>query len=307
MSTPFPTPPPPTRPHAVVDNLRSALAQYNPAEAWYLGAPSEYYFRVLDLGGFNYGGAGIILSRGAMRIIAPNLARCAALSHEYRLSDATMAKCVLAHGIPPTVLQGLHQNDMGNVAFVMENHPFAPMLSLHRPVPMLPSQALSYLQAYPQGLAQRSFCMIPELGRLQVSAGYSVLIWDKGANGTRMLQYHLPSIIQEGKASTNLATRRVGPKLHLPAANVSVAAKPGGGDGRSWVVTTYSSRGQQGAGAAPMRGLHTVVVREPLLAHRWAHAPTMLCCTAFALMGNGTVLVVHLDDNHHGSCLLDYQ
>jgi hypothetical protein len=60
------------------------------------------------------GGAGIILSRGAMRIIAPNLARCAALTHVDRLSDATLAKCVLIHGIPPTIHPGLHQNDFLN-------------------------------------------------------------------------------------------------------------------------------------------------------------------------------------------------
>jgi hypothetical protein len=46
-----------------------------------------------------------------MRVIAPNLARCAALTHVDRLSDATLAKCVLSHGIPPTIHPGLHQND----------------------------------------------------------------------------------------------------------------------------------------------------------------------------------------------------
>jgi hypothetical protein len=43
-----------------VDNLLAALAPHNPHEAWYIGAPSEYYFRVLDLGGFHYGAARLL-------------------------------------------------------------------------------------------------------------------------------------------------------------------------------------------------------------------------------------------------------
>jgi hypothetical protein len=67
---------------------------------------------------------------------------------------------------------------MHGTAFVMENHRFKPMLSLHRPASMLPSRTLSYLQAYLQGLAQRSTCTVPELGRLQVavSAKFFLLI-----------------------------------------------------------------------------------------------------------------------------------
>ena len=51
----------PTCAHSVVDNLVAALVLYNPNDAWYVGAPSEFYHRVLDLGGFNYGrGCGIV-------------------------------------------------------------------------------------------------------------------------------------------------------------------------------------------------------------------------------------------------------
>ena len=185
----------------------------------------------------------------------------------------------------------------------MENHPFAPMLSLHRPVPMLPNTTLDYLRVNPAGVAQRAFCMVPNLGRLQVSAGYSVLIWDKGVKGTQLLEYHLPSVLADDKASTNLAIKRDAPKMRFLASNVAAAPRLGGA-GRSWMVTTYQRELPKGA---KREGVLTVLVKEPVMPHRWAHAPSMLCCTLLEWKGNGTLLLVHLDDNHHGSCLLEYQ
>jgi hypothetical protein len=185
----------------------------------------------------------------------------------------------------------------------MENHPYVPMLSLHRPVPMLPNTTLDYLRINPAGVAQRAFCMVPKLGRLQVSAGYSALLWDKDAQGTKLLEYHLPSVIADDKASTNLATKKGAPRMRFLASSVAAAPKLGAA-GRSWMVTTYQRELPK---EAKREGLLTLLVKEPVMPHRWAHAPTMLCCTLLEYKGNGSLLLVHLDDNHHGTCLLEYQ
>jgi hypothetical protein len=50
-----------------------------------------------------------------------------------------------------------------------------------------------------------------------------------------------------------------------------------------------------------------VLVKEPVMPHRWPHAPSMPCGRLLDCKRNRTLLLVHLDDDHCRTCLLEFQ
>jgi hypothetical protein len=51
-----------------------------------------------------------------------------------------------------------------------------------------------------------------------------------------------------------------------------------------------------------------VLAKEPVMPRRWARARArMLCCTLLDCERNDTLLLVHLDNDHQGTCLMEFQ
>lgn len=254
------------------------LAGYDPDEPWYIGSISENCYHIHIFGHYSYGGAGIILSRGAMRLMAPTFPSCVKdmVSGE---GDRTLSRCVLAHGIPFTQHMGMHQFDGIGLDYVMDNHPPLPLVSLHRWGPQLPVQLSSYMSLYPAGLAQRSYCMIKGVGRVIVAAGHSVSVWLRETGADEWLWNHLPAKPHPDAVLPFVMRDR------LPAdARYMVAEVVSTVDGqRKYVVTKYTGENLP----EPLSQVQQIVVTEPILPKRWLHAPMHMCCSGST--SNGTL------------------
>jgi hypothetical protein len=304
---------------AVLPNLAPELSKYDPAHPWYIGTPSTVWLKQHAWGNFAVGGAGLILSRGALARMSPTLAGCALVWSQVS-GDKSLSECVLAHGIPLTHHAGLHQSDCWSLQELI-HHPAAPLLSLHKSHPRLSQPVKQALLVNPWAFAQQARCPVTvaeEPHVLHISSGLAATLWP--AKGRHMQQHMLlmpaaradianctPRSMKESDELQHLqpgaqhvtlpvAARRPPPLAHF---NVSTTSA-GCGQASAQVCTTYtlskvpmpSKRHLKGSkpsiNGSLVQDFHTILVQEPLWEDRWRQPPIRLCCSHVNVVTEGT-------------------
>ncbi|KAJ3076320.1 hypothetical protein HDU98_004304 [Podochytrium sp. JEL0797] len=125
--------------YVLLDNYAAHLATLNPDDEWYLGQPNVFAGcdGVTNFGDgplFAQGGAGIVISRGAMKKMVPVLDKCILKYRDCWAGDVRVALCMRDSGVLITQTDQLYQSPP-NSDFEYPDTPCTEPLVFHKTLP----------------------------------------------------------------------------------------------------------------------------------------------------------------------------